>query len=193
MTITIHDVQVHADLDGVQVVRTDTGELLDITDLIDASADVQAAVYGHLVKIAGDVSTLRTQMKDQIERRFVEGAVESASFYGGVKLTRSAPRKWDAVRARTVLLRLADEGVISRARAEAAVPMVEAPKADGKKLNAMLNELAGTDAGADLGSTKTDAVTWKPEIAKLDEAPSAGEPAAGGAADPVDAFFGKAA
>lgn len=185
MPITITDVQVTADLDGVRVIRTDTGELLDITDLTDASPDVQAAVYGQVVKIAGELSTLRTQMKDQIERRFAEGAVESASFYGGVKLTRSAPRKWDAVRARTVLLRLADEGVISKARAEAAVPLVEVPKADGKKLNSMLNELAGTDAGADLGSTKTDAVNWKPEIAELPDAPVA--PAA--EADPVDAFF----
>jgi hypothetical protein len=186
---TIPNIRVDIDQNReTRVTDLDTGEVLDITDLQDASEHVQAAVYGQLVQIGTNVSTLRTQMKDQLERRFAEGVVESARFYGGVKLTRSAPRKWDPIRARTVLLRLAEEGEIAKARAEAAVPLIEVPKADGKKLNTILAELSGTDAGKDLASTKTDAVNWKAEPVKFDE-PAADEPAPV-AADPVDAFFG---
>jgi hypothetical protein len=70
-----------------RVIDIDTGETLDIVDLQDASADVKAAVYGQVAKIASNLSTLRTQMKDQLEGLFHDGVVESAKFYGGVKLT----------------------------------------------------------------------------------------------------------
>jgi hypothetical protein len=189
---TITDIQVDADREGVQVVRTDTGELLDITDLVDASPEVQAAVYGHLVKIASEVSTLRNQMKDQLERRFVEGAVHSASYYGGVKVTRSQVRKWDPKRIGVILDRLATDGIITQARADAAAPTVETRKADGKKLNQLLQELGGTDAGKDLASTKTDAVTWKAEIVDVPDVEPVPEQASE-PASPVDAFFGSEA
>jgi hypothetical protein len=176
-----------------RVTDLDTGEVLDITDLTDADADVKAAVYGQLVQIASNVSTLRTQMKDQIETAFHEGEIETASFYGGVKLTRSAVRKWDPKRVGVVLDRLAEEGVVKRARADAAAPVVEVIKPDGKKLNVLLQELAGTDAGADLASTKTDAVNWKAEVVDVADVPPVDEDGAPQndppPSDPVDAFF----
>ncbi|CAB4894589.1 unannotated protein [freshwater metagenome] len=185
---------IHIDLDDERkprVTRTDTGEILDITDLVDAREDVQAAVYGQLAQIASNISTLRTQMKDQIEQRFHEGAIESAKYYGGVKMTRTATRRWDADRARKVLQRLADAGEITEARALAAVPIVEVPKADGKKLNALLSEFSGTDAGADLASTKTEAINWKSEIVEIEDVPVADDQAETpvAAEHPADAFF----
>jgi hypothetical protein len=175
-----------------RITRTDTGEMLDITDLHDASPEVQAAAYGQLVAIATNVSTLRNQLKDMIEQRFHEGAVESGSHYGGVKVARSQVRKWDPVRAGAVLDRLADEGLITKARADAAVPVIETRKPDGRKLNNLLQEFAGTEAGRDLASTKSDSVTWKAEIVAFDDVPVEEAPASTPAAepDPVDAFFG---
>jgi hypothetical protein len=173
-----------------RMTRPDTGEILDFVDLQDASPDVKAAAYGQLVEIASNVSTLRQQLKDELEELHKEGAVESASHYGGVKLTRSSSRRWDEKRVGVVLDRLVVDGAVKSARAAAAAPTVEIRKPDGRKLNALLQELAGTDAGADLASTKTDSVNWRAEIVALDDVPVDESPAPAAEPDPVDAFFG---
>lgn len=153
----------------IRVTSAETGEPLDHADIADASRDTKVALYGRLRAVSHDLSALTGRLKLDLEDLHKEGEVESAGSYGGVKLWRSSSRRWDPARVVTVLQRLVEDGTVTAARARAAAPTVERVKPDGRKLNVLLQELAGTEAGAALAATKTDTVTWASAIVTVDD------------------------
>lgn len=140
----------------------DTGEIHDIDTLLDADPALLADAYAAANRAATQIQSLRTRLQDLIEIAHDHGLIESGDRYGARQLVRDRKRVWDEKRVPLALDRLVASGTIPEARAAALVETVEKAKPNGRKLNSLLEELAGKDPAAadDLASTKRDIVRW---------------------------------
>lgn len=123
----------------IQVVDVDTGEMYAVSD---APVEVLAAVGARLDEITAAARSARATVADELLRRMGRSKLLTVGAYAGEATTR---RDWDPDATWAALSDLVDRGLITPAEADEAMPEKTARRPDGRRLNALLTQLAGED------------------------------------------------
>lgn len=123
----------------IAVADPDTGEMWELEH---APAPVLAATRERLDDLARDARDARSTVDAELERRM---GGERSMDVGSHLVERQDRREWNPDATWLALRGLLDAGLVTLTEVEQAMPEVAVRKPDGRKLNALLTRLAGTD------------------------------------------------
>lgn len=130
--------------DGAQlgVIDPETGECFSVAN---APGPVLAAVRERVAAVADDARRAKDVLDDALRERL---GPERRADYGAYRVEVNVSNRWDPDDTWAALADLCEQGLVTPAQVDEAMPETTVRKPDGRRLNALLTDLVGRDPSA---------------------------------------------